>query len=231
MSVEFNNAYQEILLDNLVAIIKQNFIFQTQIKILESSGKNKEDLQKKFEDLTTLYNNAKSEISQLQVYKSKAEQNSSAHEEKSRIQTALNEEMKKSSNLQKEVENLKQQIVKSKDEHNKEVENLKQQIVKSKDEHNKEVENLKQQIVKKVEEKTSEYSNQIENFKQQLSKKNDENLLEVKKLNDYIKQLEENLAPTKLKKIKEPVSEVFEQKMQTPKIENKIQKVLDGNTF
>jgi len=195
MSVEFNNAYQEILLDNLVAIIKQNFIFQTQIKILESSGKNKEDLQKKFEDLTTLYNNAKSEISQLQVYKSKAEQNSSAHEEKSRIQTALNEEMKKSSNLQKEVEN------------------------------------LKQQIVKKVEEKTLEYSNQIENFKQQLSKKNDENLLEVKKLKDYIKQLEENLAPTKLKKIKEPVSEVFEKKMETPKIENKIQKVLDGNTF
>ena len=41
MSVEFSNAYQEILLDNLMSIIKQNFIFQTQLKLAESSGKQK----------------------------------------------------------------------------------------------------------------------------------------------------------------------------------------------
>ncbi len=39
MSVEFSNAYQEILLDNLVAIIKQNFVFQTQLKLAENTGK------------------------------------------------------------------------------------------------------------------------------------------------------------------------------------------------
>ena len=59
MSVEFSNAYQEILLDNLVAIIKQNFIFQTQIKLSENSSKEKEELQIKLNDLIEKYNSAK----------------------------------------------------------------------------------------------------------------------------------------------------------------------------
>ena len=41
MSVEFSNAYQEILLDNLMSIIKQNFVFQTQLKMTEDVGKQK----------------------------------------------------------------------------------------------------------------------------------------------------------------------------------------------
>jgi len=51
MSVEFSNAYQEILLDNLVAIIKQNFIFQTQLKLAEDSGKATAEIQAKYNEL------------------------------------------------------------------------------------------------------------------------------------------------------------------------------------
>jgi len=121
MSVEFSNAYQEILLDNLISVIKQNFVFQTQLKLVDKSSKEKEELQKKVEELNSLYNSTKNEINQLQGFKLKAEQNSSAHEEKNRIQSALNDSMKKNTSLQREVEAIKI-------EKNKELEELKQEI-------------------------------------------------------------------------------------------------------
>jgi chromosome segregation ATPase len=137
MSVEFSNTYQEILLDNLTAIIKQNFVFQTQLKIAENASKENQDANKKLEELTALYNTAKSELSQLAVYKSKAESNSSAHEEKSRIQGALNDEMKKNSSLQKELENKNNEINRLKNEKNNEVNKVKnekdEEITKLKD--------------------------------------------------------------------------------------------------
>ena len=43
MSVEFSNTYQEILLDNLVSIIKQNFVFQTQLKLAENDARRNPD--------------------------------------------------------------------------------------------------------------------------------------------------------------------------------------------
>jgi chromosome segregation ATPase len=177
MSVEFSNAYQEILLDNLTSIIKQNFIFQTQIKLLEKSSKENAELRQKVEELDSLYNNAKNELSQLNVYKTKAESNNSAHEEKNRIQSALNEEMRKSSNLQKELENKKDQI-------------------------------------KKVEESKDQELNTLQ--------------VQVDALNVYIKSLEEIAPVTKLKKLN---LSVFEEKNESTKIENKLQKVLDGSTF
>ncbi len=45
MSVEFSNAYQEILLENLMTIIKQNFMFQTQLKLTEDTGKQRAELE------------------------------------------------------------------------------------------------------------------------------------------------------------------------------------------
>lgn len=97
MSVEFSNAYQEILLDNLVAIIKQNFIFQTQLKLAEESGKAKNEIQAKYDELIRAHE-------ALKEFKAKADVNASAHEEKSRLQSALNDSMKKITALQKDLE-------------------------------------------------------------------------------------------------------------------------------
>jgi chromosome segregation ATPase len=103
MSVEFSNAYQEILLDNLVSIIKQNFVFQTQIKLTENVVYEKQELQKNYDKLLNEKNS----------------QTSSSSEEKNRIQMALNEVMKKNSvltgeneKLKTEIETLKQHIIK-----------------------------------------------------------------------------------------------------------------------
>lgn len=184
MSVEFSNAYQEILLENLMSVIKQNFMFQTQLKLIENTGKQKEEiekqfleLKKQFDELNTLYNVAKNDLGQIDIYKHKAEQNNTAHEEKTRIQTALNEEMKKTASLKKEMDDKISELQKSIDSKNNELNELKEYILKL-----------------------------------------------------------EGIAPvTKLKKVSPP--KVFEQKneiakVETPKIENKLQvKVLDGSSF
>jgi predicted RNase H-like nuclease (RuvC/YqgF family) len=97
MSVEFSNAYQEILLDNLVAIIKQNFIFQTQLKLAEDSGKATAEIQAKYNELLQAYEAIKD-------LKTKVDVNASAHEDKSRLQGALNDSMKHTTTLQKQLE-------------------------------------------------------------------------------------------------------------------------------
>jgi predicted nuclease with TOPRIM domain len=97
MSVEFSNAYQEILLDNLVAIIKQNFVFQTQLKLAEDSGKATAEIQAKYNELIQTYEAVKD-------LKTKVDVNASAHEDKSRLQGALNDSMKQNTALQKQLE-------------------------------------------------------------------------------------------------------------------------------
>ena len=97
MSVEFSNAYQEILLDNLVAIIKQNFVFQTQLKLAEDSGKATAEIQAKYNELLQAYEAVKD-------LKTKVDVNASAHEDKSRLQSALNDSMKQNTALQNQLE-------------------------------------------------------------------------------------------------------------------------------
>jgi predicted nuclease with TOPRIM domain len=104
MSVEFSNAYQEILFENLISIIKQNFVFQTQIKLSENLGKQRAEIQAKYDELLNKYKSVESEISQINNLKIKADQNNSAHSEKQRIQVALNEQMKVNTNLIKSLE-------------------------------------------------------------------------------------------------------------------------------
>jgi chromosome segregation ATPase len=104
MSVEFSNTYQEILLDNLVSIIKQNFIFQTQLKLAESGNKDKAELQEKYDTLFSQYESLKSQTPELEALKLRVDTNAGAHEEKSRIQSALNDEMRKSVELKGQLE-------------------------------------------------------------------------------------------------------------------------------
>lgn len=184
MSVEFSNAYQEILLDNLMSVIKQNFLFQTQIKLSEKVGKEKEEIEKKYNELKVAHDKLLGDVKQVEIYKSKAEQNNSAHEEKSRIQSALNEEMKKTSSLKSDLEKA-----------------------------TKEIDDLKKLLVN------------LESNKNQ----------EINQLKEYTTKLEEIAPSTKLKKLnieKTNVEKaVFEEKDETPKIKNNLQKILDGSSF
>lgn len=119
MSVEFSNTYQEVLLDNLMVIIKQNFMFQTQLKMAENVGNKNAELQNQTNQLVEENNHLRVKLSEIEAYKSKIDTNNSAHEEKTRIQMALNDEMKKTKALEKnliesdtEIKELKDYITK-----------------------------------------------------------------------------------------------------------------------
>ena len=115
MSVEFSNAYQEILLDNLMSIIKQNFIFQTQLKLVEDVGKQKAEIEKKYNELNAKYGSMESQLHEAESYKAKVISDNSAHQEKQRIQIALNDTMKKNVGLNKQLEEKDLEIKKLKD--------------------------------------------------------------------------------------------------------------------
>ena len=100
MSVEFSNTYQEILLDNLMSIIKQNFMFQTQLKMVEDTGTQKAELEAKLAEAQKQYNAIRPLVEEIESYKQRALQNTSAHQEKDRIQSALNDYMRKHADLQ-----------------------------------------------------------------------------------------------------------------------------------
>jgi len=126
MSVEFSNTYQEILLDNLVSIIKQNFIFQTQLKLAEGGNKDKAELQEKYDTLFSQYESLKSQTPELEALRLRVDTNAGAHEEKSRIQSALNDEMKKCVELKGQLETKSSELARQ----HQEIVDLKNQILK-----------------------------------------------------------------------------------------------------
>ncbi len=124
MSVEFANLYQEILLDNLMAVIKQNFVFQTQLKIVENTGKELEETKLLLNDIREKYESIKGLAEQAGTYKNIADQTSSLHDEKNRIQEALNSSLAKIKELTAETTEWRTKI----HEQNLEVQKLKQYI-------------------------------------------------------------------------------------------------------
>jgi predicted RNase H-like nuclease (RuvC/YqgF family) len=115
MSAEFSNVYQEILLDNLMSIIKQNFIFQTQLKMTENVGKQKAELEAKYNELVVSISSMQNKLEEAERVKSIAQSNDSAHQEKQRIQAALNDTMKKNTGLIKKLEEKELEVNKLKE--------------------------------------------------------------------------------------------------------------------
>ena len=117
MNVEFSNAYQEVLLENLDVILKQNFMMQTRLKLLEKEANVRAEMQAKIDELTVKHQEALEQIGQTQHYKVQAESNDSIVQEKTRIQSALNDTMRDLGTTksalearEKEVEEMKSKI-------------------------------------------------------------------------------------------------------------------------
>ena len=94
MSVEFSNAYQEVLLENLDVILKQNFMMQARLKMLEKEANVHAEMQARIDELTVKHQEALEKIGQTQHYKTQAESNDAIVQEKTRIQSALNDTMR-----------------------------------------------------------------------------------------------------------------------------------------
>lgn len=113
----FINAYNEVILDNLTAIMKQNFMFQTQMKFLEERVSTIPALEEKGK----LYDSVVNEKSELQnKISSLTSENenkdniirntTNSDADKHRLQTALNGQAKELERLSNKVTNVEKDI-------------------------------------------------------------------------------------------------------------------------
>ncbi len=116
MDGKFLNVYNEVILDNFNAVLKQNFMFQTQLKFAEEKAKEVGELEKKLATLVSEDSDAnilKNEISSLKntiTQKEAIIQNSSnTDNERHRLQTAVNNQMREIEGLKKTIDNLQKQ--------------------------------------------------------------------------------------------------------------------------
>ena len=127
MDAKFLNTYNEVILDNFNAVLKQNFLFQTQIKVLEEQVKEKSELETKLASLSSENNDIvelRGEIDGLKTEldnKNLAIQNlNNTDSERHRLQTAVNNQMK-------EIEGLKSQVGSLQNGKDSEVQSVKNQ--------------------------------------------------------------------------------------------------------
>jgi len=124
MNVEFSNAYQEVLLENLDVILKQNFMMQTKLKLFEKETNIRAEMQAKIDDLTVKNQEVLQQVEQTQHYRVQAESNDAIVQEKSRIQSALNDTMRELGTTKNSLDSITQEL----NLKNKEVEKMKSRI-------------------------------------------------------------------------------------------------------
>jgi len=126
MDTKFLTAYNEISLENFIAVVKQNLIFQAQIKILSDENKLIPDLQKNREEFLSLNEKYKEISQEKEILQRKLNEkdsiilnSSKVDAEKFRIQTALNSKTKEFSILKEAFESLQTELNNEKESNKK----------------------------------------------------------------------------------------------------------------
>jgi predicted RNase H-like nuclease (RuvC/YqgF family) len=116
MDGKFLDVYNEVILENFNAVLKQNFMFQTQLKFAEEKVKEVGELEKKLAVLTSENSDAnilREEISSLKETVNQKDaiiqSSSNTDNERHRLQTAVNNQMKEIEGLKKTIGDLQQQ--------------------------------------------------------------------------------------------------------------------------
>ena len=110
MSVEFSNAYQEVLIENLDVILKQNFMMQARLKLFEKEANLRAEMQAKIDELTVKNQEVLQQVEQTQHYRVQAESNDAIVQEKTRIQSALNDTMRELGATKNSLNSITQQL-------------------------------------------------------------------------------------------------------------------------
>lgn len=115
--VNFINSYNEIVFDNFIAVLKQNMVFQTQLKLMEPKLARIAELEQQdadsgttHQELEQLRSTVQSLTSELTGKNAQIQQQSGSDAERHRIQTALNEKMRECESLKASVEVLNRQV-------------------------------------------------------------------------------------------------------------------------
>lgn len=101
------NAYVEIVDENLASIIKQNFIFQTQLKLSETKIAQLEDVKKQYDLLVNQNKDLSQKVNDLTNLTSSYR---TIDEDKGRLQVALNESSQTKNQLQSELNSANQEL-------------------------------------------------------------------------------------------------------------------------
>ena len=113
----FINVYNEVVLENFTAVLKQNFMFQTQIKFLDEKVKEIPALQEKgnsydsvVREKNELQNKIVSLTSEVENKDNIIKNTSNSDADKHRLQTALNEQARELAKLNNKVANIENDI-------------------------------------------------------------------------------------------------------------------------
>lgn len=142
--VHFLSAYNEVIFENFNSVLKQNLLFQTQIKFLEEQAKLVPDLQGKLADYDDLFKKNDSlqhevKVLNAEVDRMKVEVNSKDAEmknlnkqdiDKHRLQAALNTQAKQLEDLKTESSKQKEYISQLEDMVPKKKKLIKEPIIK-----------------------------------------------------------------------------------------------------
>lgn len=118
MDAKFLQAYNEVILDNFNSVLKQNLMFQTQIRFHEDVAKELSELKTQLtqnSDSTVEINELKNKLelfkTQLSSKDSIIKSNSNNNIEKDRLQKAVNDQAKEISNFKDQIQRLQEEKV------------------------------------------------------------------------------------------------------------------------
>lgn len=116
MDGKFLDVYNEVILENFNAVLKQNFMFQTQLKFAEEKTKEVGELEKKLATLASENLDANILREEIKTLKETISQkdaiiqsSSNTDNERHRLQTAVNNQMKEIEGFKKTIDNLQKQ--------------------------------------------------------------------------------------------------------------------------
>lgn len=115
--VNFINSYNEIVFDNFIAVLKQNLVFQTQLKVMEPKLARMAELENQLaesgdaqKEIAQLRATVQSLTTELSGKNTQIQQQSGADADRHRIQTALNEKMRECESLKASVDVLNREL-------------------------------------------------------------------------------------------------------------------------
>ena len=109
MDVNLQNVYAEVLLDNFVAVIKQNIMFQAQLEVLTKNASDSEKLKSEIYELKRTNNDLQQKVNNLSGMKLDNDSFNNLKQEKDRLQSAVNDYMR-------QIKKLNEDLLKAKSE-------------------------------------------------------------------------------------------------------------------
>jgi chromosome segregation ATPase len=105
--LSFLNTYTEVMHDNVTSIIKQNFVFQTQLKIAENKVAQLEDAKRTADTLSVQNRDLQTKVNELTNLTSSYK---NVVDDKGRLQVSLNETSQVKNQLQSQINDMQQEL-------------------------------------------------------------------------------------------------------------------------